>query len=104
MIRNRVGMYISSVSRDLVANSAYFPSPLQERDVYSIVVVPNRPRPTNQAKQVDTRKTLTTKTGYCRRHLSYKEKKEGPGRWVPRTGCRGSAVSSKQCLLIPDEL
>jgi len=31
-----------------------------------------------------------TKTGYCRHHLSYKEKKR-TGAVVPRTGCRRSA-------------
>lgn len=51
MIRNRAEMYISSVSRDLVANSAYFPR-RPKCATYIPFVVPNRLRPTSQAKSI----------------------------------------------------
>lgn len=51
MIRNRAGMYMSSVSRDLVANFGLLPF-APKCATYIPFVVPNRVRPTNQAKSI----------------------------------------------------
>lgn len=73
MIRNRAEMYISSVSRDLVANLAYSLAAPSARRIFHSLSPTGSAQP---AKPSRYPKTLTTKTGYCRRHLSYKEKKK----------------------------
>lgn len=51
MIRNPAGMYMSSVSRDLVANFGLLPF-APKCATYIPFVVPNRVRPTNQDKSI----------------------------------------------------